>query len=149
MTRWATTLALVGTLGAPDRIAAQEEVFAPSLGIDLSAMQRTGAIHWRDLKEGEGPTARDGSLLTIHYVGWLTDGVEFDSSREAKEPVTFRMGERRVIRGWEDGIRGMRAGGIRQMVIPARQAYGGRGLPGRVPPNATLVFEVELVSISR
>lgn len=140
-------LALLVMLPAP--LGAQDEVFAPSLGIDLSAMQRTGSIYWRDLTEGEGITARDGALLTIHYVGWLTDGVEFDSSREAKEPVTFRMGQRQVIRGWEDGLRGMRVGGVRQLVIPARMAYGGRGLPGRVPPNATLVFEVELLSISR
>ncbi|MDZ4674447.1 MAG: FKBP-type peptidyl-prolyl cis-trans isomerase [Gemmatimonadota bacterium] len=144
--RW---LALALLLMLPTPTVAQEEVFAPSLGIDLSAMQRTGAIHWRDLTEGRGPTARDGALLTIHYVGWLTDGVEFDSSREAKESVTFRLGQRQVIRGWEDGLRGMRAGGVRQLVIPARLAYGGRGLPGRVPPNATLVFEVELLSISR
>ena len=74
-------------VGFPGQLSAQEEVFAPALGIDLSAMQRSGQIYWRDLKEGEGPTARDGSLLTIHYVGWLTDGMEFDSSREAKEPV--------------------------------------------------------------
>jgi len=149
VTRALVACAVALGVGLPAQLAAQEEVFAPSLGIDLSAMQRSGAIYWRDLKEGEGPTARDGSLLTIHYVGWLTDGVEFDSSREAKEPVTFRMGQRQVIRGWEDGIRGMRAGGVRQLVIPARQAYGGRGLPGRVPPGATLVFEVELLSITR
>lgn len=149
MTRPVASLALLVLVALAGPVAAQEEVFAPSLGIDLAAMQRTGAIHWRDLKEGEGPTARDGALLTIHYVGWLTDGVEFDSSREAREPVTFRMGERQVIRGWEDGIRGMRAGGVRQLVIPPRLAYGGRGLPGRVPPGATLVFEVELLAISR
>lgn len=149
MIRAGASLGLALVLACPVATRAQEEVFAPSLGIDLSAMQRTGAIYWRDLTEGSGPTARDGALLTIHYVGWLTDGVSFDSSRETQEPVTFRMGERQVIRGWEDGIRGMRAGGVRQLVIPSRLAYGGRGLPGRVPPNATLVFEVELLSISR
>jgi FKBP-type peptidyl-prolyl cis-trans isomerase FkpA len=127
----------------------QDPVFATSLGVDLSTMERSGGVYWRDLAIGQGTTARDGSKLTIHYTGWLADGTRFESSRDGDEPVTFTLGERRAIRGWEEGIRGMRVGGTRQLVIPPRLAYGGRGVPGRVPPNASLVFEVDLVAMTR
>jgi FKBP-type peptidyl-prolyl cis-trans isomerase FkpA len=127
----------------------QDPVFATSLGVDLATMERSGGVYWRDLTIGQGVTARDGSRLTIHYTGWLADGTRFESSRNSNEPVTFTLGERRAIRGWEEGIRGMRVGGTRQLVIPPRLAYGARGIPGRVPPNASLVFEVELVAMAR
>ncbi len=140
---------LLTVLVLPYQGQAQEPAFAPVLGIDLAAMRRVGALYWRDLTVGDGATARDGGVLTIHYTGWLADGTRFESSRDANDPVTFQMGKRQVIRGWEDGVRGMRVGGIRQLVIPPRLGYAGRGVPGKVPPNATLVFEVELLAIGR
>ncbi len=131
-------------------VAAQEPDFAPALGIDLTEMQRTSrGVHYRDLTVGEGLSVGTGFTVTIHYTGWLPDGTQFETSRLDNEAVTFRLGEGKVIRGWEEGLRGMRPGGVRQLVIPARQAYGSRGLPPLIPPNTTLVFEIELVSTRR
>lgn len=135
-------------LAYPVPLVAQDPVVAPALGVDLASMHRRGGVWWKDLARGSGPTARDGYTLAIHYTGWLADGTRFESSRDDGAPVRFRMGDRQVIRGWEEGIRGMRAGGRRQLVIPARLGYGGRGVPGRVPPDATLVFEVELLVLT-
>lgn len=133
-----------------DQLAAQEIEFAPGLGINLAEMRRTSrGVYLRDLTAGSGPTIGNGFQVTIHYTGWLPDGTQFDSSRLENEPVTFRLGDGRVIRGWEDGLRGMRAGGIRQIVVPPRLGYGGRGLPPLIPPNATLVFEIEVLRATR
>lgn len=96
---------------------------------------------------GSGRAAQQGQLVTIDYVGWLDDGTLFDSTRERGQPAAFRLGEAR-IRGWNEGILGMRPSGLRRMSIPPELAYGSEGLPGLIPPDATLVFEVELLSIT-
>lgn len=151
MARPGPTLLLASLLlaGAP-AAHAQDPAFAAALGVNLAEMQRTGrGVHYRDLTVGEGLSVGTGFTVTIHYTGWLPDGTQFETSRLDNEPVTFRLGEGKVIRGWEEGLRGMRPGGVRQLVVPARLAYGNRGLPPVIPPSTTLVFEIQLVSASR
>ena len=100
-----------------------------------------------DLTVGEGSEAVSGKEVTVHYTGWLTDGEKFDSSKDRKQPFTFPLGAGHVIKGWDQGVVGMKVGGVRKLTIPAALAYGARGAGGVIPPNATLVFEVELLSV--
>ncbi len=100
-----------------------------------------------DLVEGSGPEAANKQTVQVHYTGWLTDGTKFDSSLDRNQTFTFTLGTRQVIRGWDEGVLGMKQGGKRRLTVPGPMAYGSRGYPGLIPPNATLVFEVELVAI--
>ena len=100
-----------------------------------------------DLTEGEGATATAGQMVSVHYTGWLTDGRKFDSSKDRNDPFQFPLGGRRVIAGWDEGVQGMKVGGTRKLTIPPELGYGARGAGGVIPPNATLVFEVELLEI--
>ncbi len=100
-----------------------------------------------DINEGEGEAARAGQYVTVHYTGWLTDGSKFDSSKDRDEPFDFPLGARHVIAGWDEGVQGMKVGGVRKLTIPPNLGYGSRGAGGVIPPNATLVFEVELLAI--
>ncbi|WP_298816237.1 FKBP-type peptidyl-prolyl cis-trans isomerase [Chloroflexus sp.] len=104
-------------------------------------------LKYADLVTGDGPTATAGQTVTVHYTGWLTDGSMFDSSLSRGEPFVFPLGAGHVIRGWDEGVAGMRVGGQRQLVIPAALAYGNRGAGGVIPPGATLIFEVELLEV--
>jgi FKBP-type peptidyl-prolyl cis-trans isomerase len=100
-----------------------------------------------EISEGTGPAAKAGDVLTVHYTGTLADGTKFDSSRDKNRPLVFRLGEGEVIRGWDQGMVGMKAGGKRKLVIPPNLGYGAKGYPPAIPPNAELHFEVELVRI--
>ena len=100
-----------------------------------------------DLTVGEGSEAVSSKEVTVHYTGWLTDGEKFDSSKDRKQPFTFPLGAGHVIKGWDQGVVGMKVGGVRKLTIPAALGYGARGAGGVIPPNATLVFEVELLSV--
>lgn len=108
----------------------------------------TGAqLAIEELAPGAGPTVKSGDTLVVHYTGWLTNGKKFDSSLDRNEPFEFTIGQGRVIQGWEKGLLGMQKGGKRKLTIPPEMGYGARGAGGVIPPNATLVFEVELVEI--
>jgi FKBP-type peptidyl-prolyl cis-trans isomerase FkpA len=102
-------------------------------------------LRYKDLKVGEGKKAETGDTVEVYYTGWLTSGKEFDSSKG--KPFTFTLGEGRVIKGWDEGVAGMKIGGKRKLVIPPELAYGQRGAGRDIPPNATLVFEVELLKV--
>jgi FKBP-type peptidyl-prolyl cis-trans isomerase len=102
-------------------------------------------LKYTDLTLGEGQEARAGQTVTVHYTGWLENGTKFDSSLDRRSPFNFRLGAGEVIRGWDEGVAGMKVGGKRKLTIPADLGYGARGAGGVIPPNATLIFEVELL----
>ncbi len=97
---------------------------------------------------GDGEDAVAGQTVEVHYTGWLTDGTKFDSSHDRDETFSFKLGAGQVIAGWDQGVAGMKIGGARKLTIPAEMGYGERGAGGVIPPNATLVFKVELIGLS-
>ena len=104
-------------------------------------------LKYDDLEEGTGAEAVVGNQVSVHYTGWLEDGTKFDSSLDRNQPFQFALGRGQVIRGWDEGVQGMKVGGKRKLIIPAQLGYGAAGAGGVIPPNATLVFEVELLEV--
>ena len=104
-------------------------------------------LKMEELKVGTGTEATQGKVVVVHYTGWLEDGKKFDSSKDRDQPFRFSLGARQVIAGWDLGVAGMKVGGIRKLTIPPDLGYGARGAGNVIPPNATLVFEVELLEI--
>jgi FKBP-type peptidyl-prolyl cis-trans isomerase len=100
-----------------------------------------------DLRPGTGAEALAGKTVTVHYVGTLTNGSKFDSSRDRGQGFTFKLGAGQVIKGWDQGVAGMKVGQLRKLTIPSELAYGARGFPPVIPPDSTLVFEVELLAV--
>jgi FKBP-type peptidyl-prolyl cis-trans isomerase FkpA len=113
----------------------QQEVTTPS------------GLKYTDLQTGEGQEAKAGQTVNVHYTGWLENGTKFDSSLDRRSPFSFQLGAGQVIRGWDEGVAGMKVGGKRRLTIPADLGYGARGAGGVIPPNATLIFEVELLGV--
>ena len=100
-----------------------------------------------DVVVGTGAEAQKGKQVSVHYTGWLTDGTKFDSSKDRGQPFGFALGRGQVIQGWDDGVAGLKVGGKRKLTIPPELGYGPAGAGGVIPPNATLVFEVELLGV--
>jgi len=113
----------------------------------MAEIMTDSGLKYEDLVAGDGAEAQAGQQVSVHYTGWLTDGSKFDSSLDRNDPFQFALGAGRVIRGWDEGVQGMKIGGKRKLTIPPQLGYGAQGAGGVIPPNATLVFEVELLEI--
>jgi FKBP-type peptidyl-prolyl cis-trans isomerase FkpA len=123
------------TTDSSDAASANAQVTTPS------------GLKYEEVKEGSGEAAASGQTVFVHYTGWLTNGTKFDSSKDRGQPFSFPLGGGRVIKGWDEGVAGMKVGGVRKLTIPPELGYGARGAGGVIPPNATLVFEVELLKV--
>jgi FKBP-type peptidyl-prolyl cis-trans isomerase len=132
---WAVSWAAFADTTAPSKTKGQAPVVTPS------------GLKYIDLKKGTGAEAVAGHHVRVHYTGWLTDGKKFDSSVDRAEPFDFKLGTGMVIKGWDEGVAGMKVGGKRQLHIPPQLAYGERGAGGVIPPNAELIFDVELLAV--
>jgi FKBP-type peptidyl-prolyl cis-trans isomerase FkpA len=115
---------------------------------DMAEKITDSGLKYDDLKEGGGAEAVAGNQVSVHYTGWLEDGTKFDSSLDRNQPFQFGLGKGQVIRGWDEGVQGMKVGGKRKLIIPAQLGYGAAGAGGVIPPNATLIFEVELLEVN-
>ncbi|WP_448570802.1 FKBP-type peptidyl-prolyl cis-trans isomerase [Trichothermofontia sp.] len=115
---------------------------------DDSIVTLPSGLQYEDLQVGDGPSPQPGDRVTVHYTGTLTDGQKFDSSRDRGRPFQFTIGVGQVIKGWDEGVASMKVGGRRKLMIPADLGYGERGAGGVIPPNATLVFDVELLGVN-
>ncbi|MCW8919423.1 MAG: FKBP-type peptidyl-prolyl cis-trans isomerase [Gammaproteobacteria bacterium] len=113
----------------------------------MSETTTPSGLKYDDTIEGHGAEATAGQTVSVHYTGWLEDGSKFDSSKDRNDPFRFRLGAGQVIRGWDEGVQGMKVGGTRKLTIPSDLGYGARGAGGVIPPHATLIFEVELLEI--
>ncbi len=143
----ATAAALgCGAETGPSGVDIESTTFAAALGIDLAQMTKTASgLYLRDLTQGAGATAAAGSSVSIHYVGWLANGTEFDANNPPSQPFRFSVGAGQVIPGFDEGVRGMKVGGRRQLIIPPSLGYGGAQV-GPIPPNSILVFRIDLVA---
>jgi len=105
-------------------------------------------LKFEELEEGTGTEAVAGNRVSVHYTGWLEDGTKFDSSHDRNDPFAFKLGAGMVIKGWDEGVAGMKIGGKRKLTIPADLGYGANGAGGVIPPHATLIFDVELLAVN-
>ena len=126
--------------------SAKANTSAPTKVTGPGTKTADGLEYW-DIKVGTGATAQSGQTVKVHYTGWLTNGKKFDSSVDRGQPFTFRLGAGDVIKGWDEGVAGMKVGGKRQLRIPPELGYGQRAVPPDIPGNSTLIFDVELIGV--
>lgn len=139
----------ISTPAAPTQIAqadALKPVEKPVESKETEKVTTDSGLEYTDLVVGTGASPEKGKLVTVHYTGTLQDGTKFDSSRDRGEPFKFKIGVGQVIKGWDEGVASMKVGGRRQLVIPPELGYGSRGI-GPIPPNSTLIFDVELLGV--
>ena len=138
--RFAATIAAFALFASVAPVSAQQG----------KTVELPDGLKYTDVKVGEGEEAKSGFIISVQYTGWLyksgVKGAEFDSSKTAGKPFTFKLGGGQVIKGWDEGVVGMKVGGQRTLIIPPELAYGAKGAGGVIPPNATLIFDVELIS---
>lgn len=151
MTKYVAAIAIVIALTALALIAQtttkKVDTSAPTKVTTEGTKTPSGLEYW-DIRIGTGEVAKEGSHVRVHYTGWLTNGKKFDSSVDAGKPFDFTIGNGEVIKGWEEGVTGMRVGGKRQLRIPPNLGYGAQGTPGGpIPPNATLIFDIKLLQV--
>jgi FKBP-type peptidyl-prolyl cis-trans isomerase FkpA len=118
----------------------------------MSTITKSSGLQYEDINVGTGDEAKAGDQVKVHYTGWLQNadgsaGRKFDSSKDRDDPFNFPLGAGNVIKGWDEGVQGMKVGGVRKLIIPSALGYGARGAGGVIPPNATLIFEVELLGV--
>ena len=146
----ATLTALCGCGGEKTASPGISPSTASPMKVNGSPITTSSGLQYWDLVVGTGATATPGSMVKVHYSGFLTSGQKFDSSRDRGEPFSFPLGAGQVIKGWDEGVAGMRVGGQRQLRIPPSLGYGAEGAGGgTIPPNATLIFDVELLDVSK
>jgi FKBP-type peptidyl-prolyl cis-trans isomerase len=133
---------------APEPAATQTQPAATEPTTQATPAPAATALKIEDIKVGTGAEAKTGDTVTVNYTGYLTDGTKFDSSLDSGQPFKFKIGEGKVIAGWEQGFAGMKVGGMRKLTIPPELGYGAQGAGGVIPPNATLVFDVELLAVN-
>jgi FKBP-type peptidyl-prolyl cis-trans isomerase len=114
---------------------------------DEKVIKKDSGLKYVEIKEGDGKEAKKGDVVEVHYTGWLEDGTKFDCSVDRKKPFTFNLGEGQVIKGWDEGVAGMKEGGKRKLIIPYQLAYGEQGRPPTIPAKAQLTFEVQLLKV--
>ncbi|MBI3803920.1 MAG: FKBP-type peptidyl-prolyl cis-trans isomerase [Nitrospirae bacterium] len=137
-------LLILGLLFSSPLMAAESEKMSAQ---KEKAVKTASGLEYVDEVEGKGASPKKGQTVIVHYTGWLTDGKKFDSSRDRNEPFAFQIGVGQVIPGWDEGVMTMKVGGKRKLTIPPDLGYGKRGAGGVIPPNATLLFDVELIDI--
>jgi FKBP-type peptidyl-prolyl cis-trans isomerase FkpA len=127
----------------------EEVTGPPAIDSSIQTVTTDSGLQYQDIVVGTGAEAQPGSTVSVHYTGWLTDGTKFDSSVDRNKPIVFPLGVGRVIRGWDEGVSGMKVGGKRRLTIPADLAYGEQGSAPVIPPNAVLIFDVELLDVTQ
>jgi FKBP-type peptidyl-prolyl cis-trans isomerase len=143
-----TTNEAAPAVNAPAETASSKEKKLPGAEIGSATIHKTASgLEFADLVVGKGSTPERGERVVVHYTGWLTDGTKFDSSVDRGTPFEFDLGKGNVIKGWDEGVAGMRIGGKRKLIIPPHLGYGAGGAGPVIPPNATLVFDVELLDV--
>lgn len=140
-------VACAGPAATPEPTPTATLAPEPAGNSEVPVTTTGSGLQYRDLVLGDGKRAAAGATAVVHYTGWLEDGTKFDSSVDRGEPFQFVVGQGQVISGWDEGVASMRVGGKRELTLPPRLAYGDQGVPGVIPPGATLVFEVELLEV--